>query len=218
MVYLSLLLMLTLLSSTDGGTVAPSEALNQTTQVIRQLSRRETPVLPSPYLHLPVFVDSRMPLVEKEQFSPSRGTGHETLPEPVREILLPVRPKTSPPNVSGVSVKTSCKPRKMLVQVHKNILSTDEPYSHVKLGTCLANKSTTHYLYFEHDLGSCGIKRAVSSNNSSNHKQYFTNAGDYWSSMYPQANSLANDFSKAVHEVMFGSRLLCFTVFNIEAF
>lgn len=163
MVYLLLFLTLPLFSSTDGGGTPPtSEASHQTTQVMRNVSRRETPRLPPPYLHLPVFVDSRTPLVEKEQFSPARGTGQDPLPEPVREILLPVRPSTSPPSASGVSVKTSCKLKKILVQVQRSILGTGEPLSRVTLGTCRPSKSTADYIYFEYDLGLCGTKRKVS--------------------------------------------------------
>ncbi|XP_044064215.1 zona pellucida sperm-binding protein 3d.2 [Siniperca chuatsi] len=162
MFYLSLFFMLPLLSSTDGGTLPTFEALNQTTQVMRKVSRRKTPTLPPPYLHLPVFVDSRLPLVEKEHFSPVRGIGQEPLPEPVRELLLPGRPNSSPPNVSGVSVKTSCKRKKMHVQVQRSILGTGEPQSQLKLGTCQASKSTRDYLYFEYDLDMCGTKRTTS--------------------------------------------------------
>lgn len=163
MVYLLLFLTLPLFSSTDGGGTPPtSEASLQTTQVMREVSRRETPRLPPPYLHLPVFVDSRIPLVEKEQFSPARGTGLEPLPEPVREILLPDQPSTSPPSASGVSLKTSCKLRKMLVQVSRSIVGTGEPLSRVTLGTCQASKSTADYIYFEYDLSLCGTKWKVS--------------------------------------------------------
>ncbi|KAG7216556.1 hypothetical protein INR49_002043, partial [Caranx melampygus] len=90
--------------------------------MITKVSRRNTPTLPEPYLHLPVFVDSRLPLVEKEHFSPSRGTGQEPLPEPVREILIPVQgSSTSSPSVSGGdSVRTSCKLGKMHVQISDN--------------------------------------------------------------------------------------------------
>nr|XP_046255999.1 zona pellucida sperm-binding protein 3d.2 [Scatophagus argus] len=159
---LSLLLTLPLLSSTDGGKLPT--AVNQTTRVMRKVSRRETPTLPPPYLHLPVFVDSRLPLVDKEHFSPAKGTGEEPLPASIREILLPSRTNTSPPSVSGVSVQTSCKLKKMLVQVDKSVLGTGEPYSQVKLGTCQASKSTTDRLYFEYDLEMCGTKRTVSNN------------------------------------------------------
>ncbi len=162
MVYLSLCLILSLLSSTDGGTPPKSGALNQTTQLMREVFRRETPTLPPPYLHLPMFVDSRLPLVDKKHFSPARGTGLEPLPEGVREILLPGRSNTSPPNASGVSVKTSCKPKKMQVQVQRNILGTDETLFRFKLGTCQVSKSTSDYLYFDYDLSMCGTKRTVS--------------------------------------------------------
>ncbi|XP_035528691.1 zona pellucida sperm-binding protein 3d.2 [Morone saxatilis] len=158
MVYLPLFLMLPLWSSTNGG------AVNRTTQVMRKVSRRETPTLPPPYLHLPVFVDSRLPLVEKEHFSPARGTGQEPLPASVRELLLPVRPNTSPPGASGVSVKTSCQLQKMQVQVPRSILGTGELHSQVKLGTCKASKSTKDDLYFEYDLGMCGTKRTINNN------------------------------------------------------
>ncbi|XP_076592871.1 zona pellucida sperm-binding protein 3d.2 [Chaetodon auriga] len=164
MVYFSLFLMWPLLSSTDGGAPPTSEALNQTTEVKRKVSRRDRLTLPPPYLHLPVFVDSRLPLVEKGHFSPARGTGQEALPEPVRDILLPVRPTTSPPSVSGVSVKTSCKLKKMLVQVRRDIVASSEPHSQIKLGTCQASKSTTDYIYFEYDLSMCGTKRTIRNN------------------------------------------------------
>nr|XP_033495763.1 zona pellucida sperm-binding protein 3d.2 isoform X2 [Epinephelus lanceolatus] len=161
MVYLSLLFVLPLLSSADGG---PSEAFNQMTQVMRKVSRRETPILRPPYLRLPVFVDSRLPLVEKEHFSPSKGTGQEPLPEPVREILLPIRASTSPPSTSGVSVRTSCRLNKMLVQVQRGVLGPGEPDSHLKLGTCQTSRSTRDYLYFEYDLGLCGTERTIINN------------------------------------------------------
>lgn len=164
MVYLSLFFILPLLPSTDGGTPPTVEALNQTPQVMRKVYRRETPTLPPPYLHLPVFVDSRLPLVKKEHFSPSRGTGLEPLPEPVRGVLLPVQASTTPPSVSGCSVTTSCKLNKMLVQVPRSILGTSEPDSQLKLGTCQTSKSTRDYLYFEYDLNMCGTKRQVSFN------------------------------------------------------
>ncbi|TKS82476.1 Zona pellucida sperm-binding protein 3 [Collichthys lucidus] len=158
MVCLSLFLMLSLLSTSDGG------ALNQTTRAMRGVSRRETPTLPPPYLQLPVFVDSRLPLVEKTHFSPARGTGLEPLPEPVRDVLL--RPNGNPTaeTPSGVSVKTSCKLQKMRVQVERSILGTGEADPQVKLGSCQASKTTTEHLYFEYDLGMCGTKRTISNN------------------------------------------------------
>ncbi|XP_032374442.1 zona pellucida sperm-binding protein 3d.2 isoform X2 [Etheostoma spectabile] len=157
--YLSL--WLPLLSLADGGTLVLQmfEALNQTNQVTR-----ETPTLPPPYLHLPVFVDSWLPLVDKEHFSPSKGTGLEPLPEPVREILFPVRLSTSPPSNSSVSVRTLCKFNKMLVQVQRSIMGAGGPDSQLKLGTCQTSKLTRDYLYFDYDIGMCGTTRTIMNN------------------------------------------------------
>uniref|UniRef100_A0A3Q3FRZ7 Zona pellucida glycoprotein 3d tandem duplicate 2 n=1 Tax=Labrus bergylta TaxID=56723 RepID=A0A3Q3FRZ7_9LABR len=126
MVYLSLLCTLALLFSSDGE-AATFGASNQTIQLMKHVSRRETPILPPPYLQLPVSVDSRLPLVDKQNFSPSRGAGQEPLPEHVWEVLLPNGPQTRPHSVSGVSVRTSCVREKMLVQVDKHLLGTGDP-------------------------------------------------------------------------------------------
>uniref|UniRef100_I3J1N7 Zona pellucida sperm-binding protein 3 n=1 Tax=Oreochromis niloticus TaxID=8128 RepID=I3J1N7_ORENI len=164
MLYLSLLLLLPVFASTEAGTAAPRPS-EQTAQVMRKVPRRETPtLLPPPYLHLPLFVDSQVPLVDKEYFSPLRGTGVEPLPERVRNILLPIPPKSTPPSVSDVSVKTSCKRTKMQVQVERSLLGTGEARSQLKLGTCTASKSTRDYLYFEYGLGMCGTKRTIIDN------------------------------------------------------
>ncbi|XP_031723284.1 zona pellucida sperm-binding protein 3d.2 [Anarrhichthys ocellatus] len=65
MVYPLLLFMLPLLSSTDGGTPPTFEALKQTTQVMRNVSRRDTPTLP---------VRGTLPPV-RANASPPRATG-----------------------------------------------------------------------------------------------------------------------------------------------
>ncbi|XP_069032054.1 zona pellucida sperm-binding protein 3d.2 [Embiotoca jacksoni] len=155
MFYLHLLLHLLLpMLSSEGAT-------NQTAPVMRNVHRRETP--PS-YLRLPVFVDSKQPLVEKEHFSPAEGTGQEPLPEPVRGVLLPVRPATGPPTASAVSVRTSCRLGKMHVQVERSVLGTGETPSRLRLGTCRVSRSTGEHLHFEYDLRMCGTKRAVVDN------------------------------------------------------
>uniref|UniRef100_A0A3B4TPP9 Zona pellucida sperm-binding protein 3 n=1 Tax=Seriola dumerili TaxID=41447 RepID=A0A3B4TPP9_SERDU len=165
MVYLSMFVILPLLAPSDGEALLRLKTLNQTTRLITKVSRRDTPILPPPYLHLPMFVDSSLPLVEKEHFSPARGTGQEPLPEPVREILIPVRPvSTSPPSVSGDSVRTSCKLEKMHVQVQRSMLGAGEPHTWLKLGTCQASRSTKDHLHFEYDFGRCGTKRTISDN------------------------------------------------------
>lgn len=165
MCYFLMFVILPLLTPADGGALWRSESLNKTTHVMSKIVRRETRTLPPPFLHLPMFVDSGLPLLGKEHFSPARGTGKEPLPETVRELLIPVQQhSTSLPNVSGVSVRTSCKQNKMRVQVQRSLLGTGEPQSQLKLGTCQASRSTRDYIYFEYDFGMCGTRRTVSFN------------------------------------------------------
>uniref|UniRef100_A0A8D3BC33 Zona pellucida glycoprotein 3d tandem duplicate 2 n=1 Tax=Scophthalmus maximus TaxID=52904 RepID=A0A8D3BC33_SCOMX len=163
MAYLSWFVILPLLTAIDGGTRRSLEVSNRTARVTTKVSRRETPTLPPPYLRLPVFVDSSLPLVEREHFSPAvRGAGHEPVPEAVREILIPAeRPSTGPPDVTGVLVRTSCKMNKMLVQVERSMLGTGEAHPALRLGTCQASNSTGDYLYFQYDFGKCGTKRTI---------------------------------------------------------
>ncbi|XP_041731417.2 zona pellucida sperm-binding protein 3 [Coregonus clupeaformis] len=118
------------------------------------------------YLVLPVFQHSRVPLVDKEQFSPVRGTGHEQIPDKVRKILLPVyaTQKPSGPKSQAREVITLCNINKMFVQVKKNILGSGGSPSQLTLGTCQANKSTNDSLIFEYDLGLCGSKRSLVNN------------------------------------------------------
>ncbi|XP_014020901.2 zona pellucida sperm-binding protein 3 [Salmo salar] len=118
------------------------------------------------YLELPVFQHSRVPLVDKEHFSPVRGTGHEQLPDKVRKILIPVYPtqKPSGPKSQSREVITLCNINKMFVQVKKNILGSGGSPSQLTLGTCQANKSTKDSLIFEYDLGLCGSKRSLVNN------------------------------------------------------
>ncbi|MEQ2177192.1 hypothetical protein GOODEAATRI_001212 [Goodea atripinnis] len=117
------------------------------------------------YLSLPMYLDSDLPLVRKDLFSPARGSGQETLPQPVRELLLPVWPYASgPPSVSGATVRTSCERNKMKLQVERSVLGSGEPGSQLKLGTCRVSRSTEDHLYFEYDLRMCGTKRTVSLN------------------------------------------------------
>lgn len=163
MLFLSLFLLLPVLTSAHGQIIPASE--EKETWAIKQGYPRETPTLPSPYLHLPVFVDSKTLMLAKEHFSPTRGTGQEPLPEQVREILLPFRDriKSDPPGASSVFVKVSCRQKTMQVRVHRSVLGSG-PHLHVKLGTCQPSKYIEDYLYFEYDIGMCGTKRTVSSN------------------------------------------------------
>ncbi|XP_028985597.1 zona pellucida sperm-binding protein 3d.2 isoform X2 [Betta splendens] len=141
-----------------------SESSNQTTRWTRSISRREPRTLPPPFLRLPVFVDSRLPLVAKEHFSPSRGTGHEPLPESMREVLRPVRRQTTrAPGAPAQAVSTVCKLDKMHVQVSRSVLGADT-HAQLKLGTCRPSRSTADHVYFEYDVGMCGTKRTIVNN------------------------------------------------------
>ncbi|XP_068613561.1 zona pellucida sperm-binding protein 3d.2 [Brachionichthys hirsutus] len=129
---------------------------------------------PPPLLHLPVFVDSRLPPVEKKYFSPAPATGPETLPEPLLKVLFPIRPSTSPPGASGVSVNISCSVNDMLVEVQKSVLDSGEMNSRIKLGTCQSSRSTEDYLYFEYGLNMCGTIRELT-----NHQMVYRNTLHY---------------------------------------
>ncbi|XP_068426704.1 zona pellucida sperm-binding protein 3d.2 [Clinocottus analis] len=139
-------------------TLPTLETLEQTPHGMRNVSRRDSPTLPPPNRHPPGLLGSAL-LLEKEQLSPSRGTRQE----PVREVLLPVRANASPPQASGVFVRTSCELNKILVQVHRSILGRESD-SQLTLGTCRASRSTREYVYFEYDIGLCGTKRTMINN------------------------------------------------------
>ncbi|XP_054637312.1 zona pellucida sperm-binding protein 3d.2 isoform X2 [Dunckerocampus dactyliophorus] len=162
MVFFLLFALLSLFAFNQGGK-APLlwSASNQTISAIVTVFPRETPTLPQPYLKLPVYVNSKLPPQEKLHFYPARGTGLEPLPGPVRERLLPARPGSRPPRPAEDSVRTLCKMDKMLVKVPKSILSGAETISHLKLGTCGANKSSNNYVYFKTELSQCGTKREI---------------------------------------------------------
>lgn len=158
--YLPPFFMLAFLCST--GSEKLPVVLRPTTQVRKVVSRRYATNLPPPYLNLPQSVDSRLPLVEKEYFSPSAGTGLEPLKQAVQEILIPnVSPTTRLTTVSADSVNVWCGPEKMLVQVPKSILGDSDVSSEVKVGTCRANMSTADHLIFEFDYKLCGMEQTV---------------------------------------------------------
>ncbi|XP_010904022.2 zona pellucida sperm-binding protein 3d.2 [Esox lucius] len=121
---------------------------------------------PPSYLELPVFLHYRVPLIDKNKFTPVSGTGHEQLPDKIREILLPMYPTQKPSNRPSQAgeVITLCNVNKMHVQVKKSILGSRGSPSKVTLGTCQANKSTKDSLFFEYDLGLCGSERSIVNN------------------------------------------------------
>ncbi|XP_060936953.1 zona pellucida sperm-binding protein 3d.2 [Limanda limanda] len=134
-------------------------------RVQADVSRVETRTLPPPYLHLPVFVDSNLPLVQKETFSPARGSRKEPLPEAVRGLLIPAAlPGTSPPSGAPAPVETRCWRSRMHVQVDRSLLGTGESQPQLRLGTCQTSNSTEEHLYFEYDFDTCGTKRTIVDN------------------------------------------------------
>lgn len=162
MEYLSRFFLVVFLCSASFGNA--TGVLLPATRGREEVSQRETTNLPPPYLNLPKSVDYRLPLVDKEYFSPAAGTGMEPLKEAIQDFLIPtVPPSTRPTTASGVSVNVMCEPEKMLVQVPKSILGDGggDVSSRVKVGTCLANTSTADHLIFELDYQSCGIEQTV---------------------------------------------------------
>ncbi len=122
--------------------------------------------LGSPYLQLPVFQHSRIPLLDKTQFSPMHGSGREQLPEETKVVLVP-RSAVTLPEASrrrrgrSHGVNVSCQMKKIIVKVHKHILGIDGLRSELKLGTCDISKTTKHHHVFIYDMDKCGSKRKV---------------------------------------------------------
>ncbi|KAG1936687.1 zona pellucida sperm-binding protein 3d.2 [Pimephales promelas] len=117
----------------------------------------------SPYLQLPIFQHSRIPLLDKVQFTPKRGSGLEQLPEATKEVLVPrvtVR-ESSRRRGRSQQVNVVCLKKKMMVQVNKQILGHDSLGSELKLGTCDVSKTTKHYHVFIYDMDQCGSKRQL---------------------------------------------------------
>uniref|UniRef100_A0A3Q3AM92 Zona pellucida sperm-binding protein 3 n=2 Tax=Kryptolebias marmoratus TaxID=37003 RepID=A0A3Q3AM92_KRYMA len=128
-------------------------------------NRGKTPtLLQDRYLSLPMFLDSDLPLVHRDFFSPARGSGQEPLPGPVRQLLLPAWTDTEPRSLSGVTVRTSCERNRMRLQVDRNILGLGQPVAHLRLGSCRVSRTTADHLYFEHELHGCGTKRKMLDN------------------------------------------------------
>lgn len=161
-VYLLLFIFVNFLSS-----IAVLDSSNKTRLMSKRLPRRERSTVRPPYLHLPVYVDSREPLLDPEHFSPAVGTGVEPLPEPVQDILRPVKVHSTPPRPKAEtqpedSVMIDCKLDKMYLELDRAVLGNSDPETTLKLGTCPVTKSSKDYVYFEYELTQCGTKQRVS--------------------------------------------------------
>lgn len=118
--------------------------------------------LGSPYLQLPIFQHSRIPLLDKEQFTPMHGSGREQLSEETKEVLVPrARVRASSRRRGRSQVNVVCQMKKMIVKVNKQILGLDGLGSELKLGTCDISKTTKHYHVFIYDMDQCASKRQV---------------------------------------------------------
>lgn len=119
--------------------------------------------LGSPYLQLPIFQHSRIPLLDKKQFTPMHGSGREQLSEETKEVLVPRARVRASSRRRGRSqqVNVVCQRKKMIVKVNKQILGLDGLGFELKLGTCDISKTTKHYYVFIYDMDQCASKRQV---------------------------------------------------------
>ncbi|KAL2084483.1 hypothetical protein ACEWY4_020001 [Coilia grayii] len=129
-----------------------------------QLPEQE-PVLPGPYLLLPMFQHSRVPLLAKEHFSPLNGEGNEKLPNDIKEMLVPVFPPVKKSRHSGGprGIVIRCEVNKMEVRVPKRLLGY-APFAHLTFGTCQPNNFTKHYMSFVYNVNECGSERSIVNN------------------------------------------------------
>lgn len=121
--------------------------------------------LQPPYLQLPIFLHSRIPLVDKEQFSPKVGLGFEQVPEELKKLFFPRAPLTerasSRRRGRAQGVHVVCQLTKMIVKVNKHILGVGGVQYELKLGTCDISKTTKNHHVFIYDMDQCASERKV---------------------------------------------------------
>ncbi|XP_072548636.1 zona pellucida sperm-binding protein 3d.2 isoform X1 [Salminus brasiliensis] len=125
--------------------------------------------LGSPYLELPVFLHSRVPLLDKAEFSPARASGLQGLqglqglPQRVRNVLVPSTELSRRSSTeSGPSrLRVACNSKQMRVKVSRETLDSVDA---VRLGTCGVSWSTQQHLFFLYDLQQCGTSTEIINN------------------------------------------------------
>ncbi|KAI4889440.1 hypothetical protein NFI96_021262, partial [Prochilodus magdalenae] len=142
------------------GLITPCARAAESSNVWVELALSEKDQLGPPYLRLPVFLHSRVPLLDKAQFSPARGSGLERLPERVRKVLAPL---PAPTRASGAEngrngLRVACSAQQMRVKVPRVTVGSGEG---LRLGTCDVSWSTKQHLIFLHGLHQCGTRREV---------------------------------------------------------
>lgn len=124
--------------------------------------------LQPPYLQLPIFLHSRIPLVDKEQFSPKVGLGFEQVPEELKKLFFPRAPLTerasSRRRGRAQGVHVVCQLTKMIVKVNKHILGVGGVQYELKLGTCDISKTTKNHHVFIYDMDQCASERKLINN------------------------------------------------------
>lgn len=114
------------------------------------------------YLNLPVFRHFRKPRVDKRHFAPVHVKSRESLPEHVRQILVPAPRRRLKSRVKpNGPVSVTCSPTEMRVRVQTAHLGEGMERVHVRLGTCDVSSSSGQSVLFQYELQECGTQRQV---------------------------------------------------------
>ncbi|XP_022518293.2 zona pellucida sperm-binding protein 3d.2 isoform X1 [Astyanax mexicanus] len=116
-----------------------------------------------PFLQLPVFLHSRVPLLDMAELSPARAPGLDRLPQRVREVLVPIPELSQRGGIeSGPSrLRVACSSKQMRVKVSREMPGSGGA---LRLGTCAASWSTEQHLYFRYELHQCGTRTQIINN------------------------------------------------------
>lgn len=114
------------------------------------------------FLHLPMFLHARGPLVAPELFLPSPHK--RPLPAGITALLLPqITPQHSVQGTGTRAVEVLCGQDQISVRVDRFQLSAWMVPSLFSLGSCGVSKVSTRYLYFHYRLTECGGEMQVQS-------------------------------------------------------